>query len=166
MDKFILSKSDLDRIKNNVSIGGFNNLVQPINHSAMESVHKNREEKIAREKRSIELQEIIVEQNNTNNSMKKLELEYLKSMSEDTGQIVNLIKNLETINSANGKVSEENMLEIRKRLEELIKNTNSENMYELFINEVKSQLVEKGVSFGFQFLLTGLKALLVKETST
>jgi ElaB/YqjD/DUF883 family membrane-anchored ribosome-binding protein len=98
--------------------------------------------------------------------MKKLELEYLKSMSEDTGQIVNLIKNLETINSANGKISEENMLEIRKRLEELIKNTNSENMYELFINEVKSQLVEKGVSFGFQFLLTGLKALLVKETST
>lgn len=163
-----LSKSiDLDAVRN--SIASATSTFQHINYldnQVTDSIYRDKQEKIAREKRSIELQETIVDQNDQTIKMKEIELEFLRNMSEDTGQIVNLIKSLEAINLANGKVSEENLLEIQNKLEKIIDNTDSESIYELFIGEVKEQLVEKGVSAALQTIFVGLKMLVANKTMT
>lgn len=163
MDKFNLSKISENILNNNSNL--FRDM-ESDNKKTMEAISKNNREKIEREKRSIELQETIVNQNDKALSLQELEVDFLKNMSEDTSQIVNLIKSLETINSVNGKISASNMLEIQETLERLVENTNSESIYELFMNEVKLQLVEKGVSYGMQFLFTGLKTLLAAKLGT
>ncbi|MDR7856062.1 hypothetical protein [Tissierella sp.] len=159
MDKF-----NLDKLSESIGLASNKvNTIQQHNKDTVEAISKANRERVEREKRNIELQETIVDQNNQTIRMKEMELDFLKGMSEDTSQIVNLIKNLEAINLENGKISEENLLEIQQKLEKIVKNTDSESIYELFINEVKSQLVEKGVNYGLQFIFTGLKTMFVKE---
>jgi exonuclease VII large subunit len=76
-----------------------------------EAMEKSMQEKIEREKKSIELQETIVEQNERLIKLQKIEVNFMRNMSEDTSKLANLLKNLEKTNAINGEIIEANMLE-------------------------------------------------------
>jgi hypothetical protein len=118
--------------------------------------------KIEREIRSIELQETLVEQNNELKKLKEIEINFLKSMSEDASKIVNLLESLEMINKTNGIIVEANLLEIEKRLDKMIKSNSPAKLHEVFLEEIKRQMVDKGVDFALQFMIAGLKILITK----
>lgn len=132
-------------------------------NTAQNEIKNFKTEAIEKGEEIVNLQERLVKQSQQALKLQETEIDYLKSMNEDTSKIVNLIKNLESVNAANGKIIEANMLEIEKTLENLVNNTDDESIYELFINEVKKQIIENGVSFGLQFMFTGLKTLITKE---
>jgi len=157
MDKFDISKFNIN------PLSSVNEMVRKQRdelNKIFEEVGKSNMERKEREIRSIELQETLVEQSNELKKLKEIEINFLKSMSEDTSKIVNLLKSLETINTTNGKIIEGNMLEIERRLDEIIKNTSPDKLHEVFINEIRNQMVDKGVNFALQFMISGLKALI------
>lgn len=160
MDKFDIGKFNINPLS---SVNEMVRKQQNELNKIFEEVGKSNMERTEREKRSIELQETLVEQNNELKKLKELEINFLKSMSEDTSKIVNLLKSLETINTTNGKIIEANMLEIERRLDEIIKNTSPDKLHEVFINEIRNQMIDKGVNFALQFLLTGLKTLITTQ---
>lgn len=147
-----------------------NNLNQAIAQSQRqvqivhEQMRRNRAEEIERQERTNELLEINTSQNEQMIQLKEKELDFLGKINEDTKQLVNLLKSLEQVNILNGKIIEANMLEIERRLDEIITNTKPENLQETLINEVKNQTVEKGVNYGIQFLITGIKTLIASSS--
>lgn len=112
-------------------------------------------EGIARQERAIELSE------ETN--------VLLKSINSDTSALVSSLNMLEVLNKTNSDISEANMLIIQRQLEEIIeagKTVGSETMHEMFLNEFKSQMVEKGAGVAIQFFITGIKQLLTGDISS
>lgn len=125
----------------------------------LQQIAQNRQDEINRKERSNELLEINLRQNEQMLKLQQTEVDFLKSISGDTAKLVNLLTNLEQINKMNGTITEANMLLIQQRLDELIANSGAANVNQIFLDEVKKQIVEKGVGFGVQFLITGLKLL-------
>jgi len=157
MDKINILKASINPLS---SINENAKIQEEKRTKMLESIGRANIEKIEREKRSIELQETIVEQNDQSLRLQEIEIDFLKNMSQDTRKIVNLIKSLEIINTQNGKMIESNLLEIEKQLENIIENTSPENLYEAFINETKSSMIDRGVNYAIQFILMGLKTLI------
>ncbi len=106
--------------------------------------------------------------NKINNLIRLGEIEagFLENTSEDTSNLVNLLKNLEQINKTNGTITEANMLLIfQYRLDEIITTASPANINQLFLEEVKKQIFEKGIGFVLQFFITGLKVLTINSGS-
>jgi hypothetical protein len=160
MKKFDMSEFNIDPLS---SINEMVRRHQDKLNKTLEEASISARAKIEREIRSIELQETLVDQNNQLIKLKEIEIDFLKNMSEDTSKIVNLLKSLEMINKTNGIIIEANLLEIEKRLDEMINTTGPEKLHEVFLNEIKKQMVEKGVNFALQFMITGLKTFIAKE---
>jgi hypothetical protein len=126
-------------------------------------VARANKEKVEREEKSLEYLELNANQNKQLIKLQETELTFLNAINDDTRKLVNLLKSLEEINIINGKIIEANMLEIEKRLDELIERTPPNDLQQTLLNEVKKQMVEKGVNYGVQFLITGLKALVANQ---
>jgi hypothetical protein len=120
-------------------------------------------ERIEREEKNLEYQKINIDQNKTLIKLQETELAFLNSINDDTSKLVKLLVSLEQVNAINGKIVEANMLEIEKRLDEIINKTPSGNLQDELLNEVKKQMVEKGVNYGVQFLITGIKAMVASQ---
>ncbi|TYS88963.1 hypothetical protein [Rossellomorea aquimaris] len=120
-------------------------------------------ERIEREEKNLEYQKINIDQNKTLIKLQETELAFLNSINDDTSKLVKLLISLEQVNAINGKIVEANMLEIEKRLDEIINKTPSGNLQDELLDEVKKQMVEKGVNYGVQFLITGIKAMVASQ---
>ncbi len=125
-----------------------------------EQIYRAKYEEIERQKRNVELLEINANQNEQMLKLKETELDFLKNISEDSSKLVSLLINLEQINKINGTITEANMLVIQDKLDEIVSNSEPTNINQMFLEEVKKQIVEKGVGVGIQFIITGLKYLL------
>ena len=131
-----------------------------LNHSQKQMADARAQE-VERQERNNELLEINVNQNTEMIKLQNMEVGFLESISGDAAKLVDLLKSLEVINQTNGTITEANMLLIQQRLDEIIENTEPANINQLFMDEVKNQILEKGVGFGIQFFITGLKLLLI-----
>ncbi|WHY93138.1 hypothetical protein QNK12_06525 [Neobacillus cucumis] len=129
----------------------------------IDEINRSTKERIEREKRTVELLETNSIQNEMLIGLGELEVDFLSKINGNAKQMVELLTSLESINKINGTIVEANLLEIEKRLDGLINNQPSNKLHDIFLDEVKKQIVEKGVSFGLQFFFTGIKALLVRE---
>jgi hypothetical protein len=126
---------------------------------ASEHIQNSKLEEIERQERNNKLLEINADQNEKMLKLKETELDFLKNISEDTSKIVGTLNSLEILNRTNGTITEANMLIIQQRLEEIIANSGPTNINQIFLEEVKKQIVEKGVGVGIQFFIVGLKQL-------
>lgn len=131
--------------------------------NTQEQIVRSKQEEIERQRRSVELLELNANQNGQIIKLKETELQFLKNINEDTTKFVNILYNLEQINKTNGTITEANMLLIQQRLDEMIATAGPANINQLFLDEVKKQIVEKGVGFGIQFIITGLKLLFTAD---
>lgn len=119
-----------------------------------EASAKRNAEKEARELRSLEIQEIGLEN-------QKLMMFLMQSINRDSKEIVTKLQSLiETVEFGN-KVEEGNLFLIEKELE-VIKQ-NGDNIQQEFINIAKEKLAEKGVEYTILFILQGLKSLFMQN---
>lgn len=137
------------------------NLIQ--NQEFIKQISKQKSEEIERQLRTNELLELNVEQNKQLIRLGEVEVSFLEKINKDTLILVNLLNNIEQINRTNGTITQENMLFIQQRLDEIISSANPTSINQLFLEEVKKQIAEKGVSFGLQLFITGIKLLLTPD---
>lgn len=148
----------------------YNNPLDQINRQMQESQRKlqshhqaiaeERAKEIARQERTNELLELNGMQNETMIELKKTEVEFLQSIDGNTAVLVELLSDLELTNQALGSINHENMIEIQQRLDEIIEKDSPDNVRELLLKEVKKQIADKGVNFGIQLFITGMKKLI------
>lgn len=120
---------------------------------------KDKAQEIARQERSNELLEINAIQNKEIIKLHKTEVVFLENIDGNTATLVQLLGDLEKTNQKLGNITKENMVQIQQKLDEIIGNSAGLNVSELLLEETKKQIIEKGVGFGIQFIITGLKLL-------
>lgn len=129
--------------------------------SYQKAIAEEREREIARQERTNELLEINGLQNDTMIELKRTEVEFLQNIDGNTAALVELLSDLELTNRALGSINHDDMIEIQRRLDEIVKNGTPKNIRELLLDEVKKQIADKGVNSGVQLLIIGIKKLII-----
>lgn len=128
-------------------------------NASLKQVSKVKAQEIERQERNNELLEINVSQNAEMIKLQKTEVNFLENIDGNTAALVQLLGDLELTNQEIGQITNENMLEIQRLLEEIVSNSDSLNISETLLKEVKKQIIEKGVGFGIQLFISGVKCL-------
>lgn len=123
-------------------------------------VAESKKLEIERQERTNELLEMNVIQNNELLELKKLEIDFLKSIDSNTAILVELLIDLEKTNMSEGNITQEDMLLIKQKLDEIVKNTDPTKITRLILEEAKKKIVEKGVNYGIQYIIMGIKLLI------
>lgn len=133
-------------------------------NESLNQVSQAKAQEIERQERNNELLEINVNQNEEMLRLQTVEVEFLQNIDGNTAALVQLLGDLESANQAIGSINHDHMVQIQQKLDGIIDKSSADSVSELLLEEFKKQIVEKGVSYGVQFLITGLKALVKIKT--